>query len=263
MHEREGKIIYKFLKFCISMKAQNTEDIFTLDKIEPPFYFFIQEENIVYKYNAKLLANFIEETGCYKDPQTQIVYNKIEIKRLEKITNRSLLNIEIVNKENESCSVIPFLENEVGQSLRLILEYNFITRNSTIQLTDIEEWFTLLQSLNEIKQIGMTYYQNIMNTSITNLKHEEQRLFKNTRMSYIMLRYGKDYDYFIDDKGNIIICDDEKIIIPNYYNAMHKYIVCKTLLKEITKQLFYQSRFQELMLRLNALPTIHENSRLV
>ena len=44
---------------------------------------------------------------------------------------------------------------------------------------------------------------------------------------------------------------------------MDKYIVCKTLMKELTKQLFYQTRFQELMLRLNVLPTIHENSSLV
>ena len=48
MHEREGIIIYKFLKYCYSMKAQNTEDIFTLEKVESPYFYFIQEENIIY-----------------------------------------------------------------------------------------------------------------------------------------------------------------------------------------------------------------------
>ena len=82
-------------------------------------------------------------------------------------------------------------------------------------------------------------------------------------MCYVMLRYGKIYDYFIDDQGNITICKEDKHLIHNYYKVMHKFIVCKTLMKELTKQLFYQTRFQELMLRLNVLPTIHENSSLV
>ena len=75
MHQREGKIILNFLKYCLSMKSQNKEDIFTLEKVKGPLFFFVQEENIVYKYNATLLADFIEETGSYKDPQTQIIYN--------------------------------------------------------------------------------------------------------------------------------------------------------------------------------------------
>tara|TARA_X000001036_G_C20595392_1_gene772636 strand:- start:252 stop:1043 length:792 start_codon:yes stop_codon:yes gene_type:complete len=263
MHEREGKIIYKFLKYCYSMKAQNTEDIFTLEKVEPPYFYFIQEENIIYKYNAKILADFIEESACYKDPQTQIVYNDIELKRLEKMTNRSLRGIVKENNENENNSVIPFLENEVGESIRLILEHNNVTSNSNIQLNEIEEWYNLLQSLNEIKQIGMEYYQTVMNTSITNLKHEEQRLFKQTRLYYIMLRHGKKYDYLLDDKGNIIICEEDKVFIPKYFKTMHKFIVCKTLIKDLSRQLYFQSRFQDLMLRLNALPTIYENSSLV
>ena len=89
MHLVEGKIILKFLKFCLSMKSQNKEDIFTLEKVKGPLFFFVQEENTIYKYNANVLADILEETGCYKDPQTQIIYNEIELKRLEKITNRS------------------------------------------------------------------------------------------------------------------------------------------------------------------------------
>ena len=69
--------------------------------------------------------------------------------------------------------------------------------------------------------------------------------------------------YFIDNKGNIIMCEDEKQIISNYYNSMNKYIVCKTLIKELSRQLYFQIRFRDLMLRVNALPTIHENSSLV
>ena len=263
MHESKGKIIYKFLKKCYSLKAQNSEDIFTLEKVEPPFFFFIQEENIVYKYNATLLADYIEESGCYKDPQTQIMYNDIELLRLEKITNRSLRGVSQVSVTNDTSSVIPFLENEVGNSLRLLLEHTYISRNNTIQLNEFEEWYTLLQSLNEIKQIGACHYQTIMNQSLRNLKHEEQRLSKKTRMCYIMLRHGKEYDYFLDDRGNITICDEDKVIIPNYYKTMHKYIVCKTLIKDLSRQLYYQTRFRDLMLRLNALPTIHENSNLV
>ena len=76
------------------MKSQNKEDIFTLEKVKGPLFFFVQEENIIYKYNANVLADFIEETGCYKDPQTQIVYNEIELLRLEKITKRSIRGIK-------------------------------------------------------------------------------------------------------------------------------------------------------------------------
>ena len=102
-----------------------------------------------------------------------------------------------------------------------------------------------------------------MEQSLVNLRHEEQRLSKKTRLCYIMLRYGKEYDYFLDDRGNITICDEDKVIIPNYYKTMHKYIVCKTLIKDLSRQLYYQTRFRDLMLRLNALPTIHEHSNLV
>ena len=236
MHILEGKIILKFLKFCLSMKSQNKEDIFTLEKVKGPLFFFVQEENIIYKYNANVLADFIEETGCYKDPQTQIIYNEIELKRLEKITNRSIRGIKKEKNTNDISSIIPFLENEVGENVRLLLEHNYQNNNSVIHLNEKDEWFSLLQSLNEIKQ---------------------------TRMCYVMLRYGKIYDYFIDDQGNITICYDDKQLIHKYYKVMHKFIVCKTLMKELTKQLFYQTRFQELMLRLNVLPTIHENSSLV
>ena len=263
MHETEGNIIYKFLKNCYSLKAQNTEDIFTLEKVEPPFFFFIQEENIVYKYNATLLAEFIEESGCNKDPQTQIMYNDIELLRLEKISNRSLRGIKPVLETNDTSSVIPFLENEVGTSLRFLLEHTYVSSNNTIQLNEFEEWYTLLQSLNEIKQIGACHYHTIMNQSLINLRHEEQRLSKKSRMCYIMLRHGKEYDYFLDDRGNITICDEDKVIISNYYKTMHKYIVCKTIIKDLSRQLYYQTRFQDLMLRLNALPTIHEDSSLV
>ena len=263
MHLREGNIILKFFKFCLSMKSQNKEDIFTLEKVKGPLLFFVQEENIVYKYNANILADFIEETGCYKDPQTQIVYNEIELLRLEKITKRCIRGIKKENATNDVSSIIPFLENEVGENVRLLLEHNYQTNNSAIQLNEKEEWYALLQSLNEIKQIGMTYYQSLMKQTIDNLNHEDKRLIKQTRMCYVMLRYGKTYDYFMDDQGNITICKEYKQLISNYYKVMHKYIVCKTLIKELTKQLFYQSRFQELMLRLNALPTIHENTSLV
>ena len=47
MHLREGGIILRFLKFCLSMKSQNKEDIFTLEKVKGPLFFFVQEENIV------------------------------------------------------------------------------------------------------------------------------------------------------------------------------------------------------------------------
>ncbi len=263
MHERERYIIYNFLKKCYSLKCQNSVDIFTLEPVEPPFFFFIQEENIVYKYNATLLADFIEESGSYKDPQTQIKYNDIELLRLEKITNRSLRGISQVPVINDSSTVIPFLENEVGSSLRLLLEHTYVCRNNNIQLNEFDEWYTLLQSLNEIKQIGAYHYKTIMDQSLCNLTHEEKRISKKTRMCYIMLRYGKDYDYFLDNKGNIIMCDDEKQIISNYYNSMNKYIVCKTLIKELSRQLYFQIRFRDLMLRVNALPTIHENTSLV
>mgnify|MGYP006252889979 CR=1 FL=1 len=66
MHEREGKIIYKFLKMCYSYKAQNTEDIFTLEKVEPPYFYFVQEQNIVYKYNATLLSKNQDATKIHK-----------------------------------------------------------------------------------------------------------------------------------------------------------------------------------------------------
>ena len=56
MHLREGIIILRFLKFCLSMKSQNKEDIFTLEKVKGPLFFFVQEENIVYKYNANILV---------------------------------------------------------------------------------------------------------------------------------------------------------------------------------------------------------------
>ena len=263
MHLVEGKIILKFLKFCLSMKSQNKEDIFTLEKVKGPLFFFVQEENIIYKYNANVLADFIEETGCYKDPQTQIIYNEIELKRLEKITNRSIRGIKKEKNTNDISSIIPFLENEVGENVRLLLEHNYQNNNSIILLNEKDEWFSLLQSLNEIKQIGLSSSQSLMKQTIDNLKHEEKRLIKQTRMCYVMLRYGKIYDYFIDDQGNITICYDDKQLIHKYYKVMDKFIVCKTLMKELTKQLFYQTRFQELMLRLNVLPTIHENSSLV
>jgi hypothetical protein len=263
MHEREGKIIYKFLKMCYSYKAQNTEDIFTLEKVEPPYFYFVQEQNIVYKYNATLLADFIEDSGCYKDPQTQITYNNCELSRLENITKRTLKGITKVSETSDTSTVIPFLENEVGNSIRILLEHTYVSTNNTIQLTDVEEWYTLLQSLNEIKQIGPSHYQTVMDQSLRNLRHEEQRLSKKTRMCYIMLRHGRDYDFFLDDRGNITICEEDKVIIPNYYKTMHKYIVCKTLFQKLSRQLYYQTRFQELMLRLNALPTIHEHSSLV
>ena len=132
------------------MKSQNKEDIFTLEKVKGPLFFFVQEENIVYKYNANVLADFIEETGCYKDPQTQIVYNEIELLRLEKITKRCIRGIKKENATNDVSSIIPFLENEVGENVRLLLEHNYQTNNSAIQLNEKEEWYALLQSFNEI-----------------------------------------------------------------------------------------------------------------
>ena len=157
------------MKFCLSMKSQNKEDIFTLEKVKGPLFFFVQEENIVYKYNATLLADFIEETGCYKDPQTQIVYNEIELLRLEKITKRSIRGIKKKNETTDASSIIPFLENEVGENVRLLLEHNYQTNGSAIQLNEKDEWYSLLQSLNEIKQIGITYYQSLMKQTIDNL----------------------------------------------------------------------------------------------
>ena len=171
------------------MKSQNKEDIFTLEKVKGPLFFFVQEENIIYKYNANVLADFIEETGCYKDPQTQIIYNEIELKRLEKITNRSIRGIKKEKNTNDISSIIPFLENEVGENVRLLLEHNYQNNNSIILLNEKEEWFSLLQSLNEIKQIGLSSYQSLMKQTIDNLKHEEKRLIKQTRMCYVMLRY--------------------------------------------------------------------------
>ena len=264
MHERESKIIYKFLKYALSMKAQNKEDIFTLDKINPPFFYFIQENNIVYKYNASILFDFIEKTGCYKDPQSQIEYNAIEIKRLEKLAKRTMKprsagNSQVVVEE-EASTIVPFLENELGESIRVLIDNN---TSSDIQLNDKEEWYNILQSLNELKVIGLSYYESVINQIISNLKHEEKRIFKKINLYFIMINSNNMYDYFLDDRGNITICEDESRVALKYYTTMYKYIMCKTLLKEFSKQHYYQCRFQTILRQFFNLPTIEENDFII
>ena len=89
MHECKGKMIYKFLKYCLSMKAQNTEDIFTLEKVEPPYFYFVQEENIVYKYNATLLADFIEDWAPFIENSTLTIFTDPKAKKSENVPKQS------------------------------------------------------------------------------------------------------------------------------------------------------------------------------
>ena len=259
MHERESKIIYKFLKYALSMKAQNKDDIFTLDKIKPPFFYFIQENNIVYKYNASILFDFIEKTGCFKDPQSQIEYNTIEIKRLEKLAKRTLKPRSADKsqvEEEQATTIVPFLENELGENIRVLIDSN---TTSTIELDEKEEWYNIVQCLNELKVIGLSCYESVINQVISNLKHEEKRIFRKINLYFLMINCNDTYDYFLDDRGNIIICEDESKIAAKYYITMYKYIMCKTLIKEFSKQHYYQCRFQTILRQFFNLPTIDED----
>ena len=250
MHE--GDTIYRFLKYCLSMKAQNKMDVFTLEKIEPPFFYYVQEENIIYKYNAPLLADFIEDTGCKKDPQTQQPYNTVELQRLQRITGRTFVDkkTEVVN---ELDNVIPFLESEVGNSIHAILE----------QTTEEDPWLLLLQTLQELKSISMDHYTTIMNNSIRNVEHEYKRMEKQQRLLCAMIRHSDEYDFFIDETGNISICLEDKIIFKTLRTCLKRSISHKKLLVDLKRTLYYHTRFREIMLRLNELPSIPENVPLI
>ena len=237
------------------MKAQNTEDVFTLEKVKPPYFFYIQEEGIVYKYNAELLANFIEDTGCRKDPQSQQVYNSIEIHRLERITGRTFVEKQ-ENTTEDMSTVIPFLESEVGNAINCLLE-----TDNNIEIDDL--WVTLLQSLQEIKSIGVEHYKCIMNNSIRNVQHEYTRLEKQQRMFYVMLRYGKSYDFFVDKNGTVTICLDDKHIFTALNACLKRAFKHKKIIIELKRTLYYHTRFRELMIRLNELPTIPEHTPLL
>ena len=87
-------------------KSYTTIDPLTLDRIGTGPAFIIERYGVMHAYDAKHLANYINRSGDFNDPQTRTPYASHELRRLDRLTgNRFILTRETLIRDrnyNES-----------------------------------------------------------------------------------------------------------------------------------------------------------------
>lgn len=69
------------------LKPQNNTDFITLEPFEKPIFVHVSDTEHVTAFSAHSLAQYFEAAGDFTHPQTRTPLNRVEIRRLDKLTH--------------------------------------------------------------------------------------------------------------------------------------------------------------------------------
>jgi len=168
--EQASNTIKKFLKYCVRMKPQNRLDPITLEPPVPPLFYYVQEENILYRYSAANLLGYIEDSGNIRDPLSQVSYSTTDLMRLERLCGKKLSISETRNEDKHNRDIVMFLENDIGIHYgRVFLEFDAIDVSGGIIIYDSDSWPLVIQILNEIRHVSLWHCNAV-------IKHLKERI---------------------------------------------------------------------------------------
>jgi len=168
--EQASNTIKKLIKYCVRMKPQNRLDPITLEPPIPPLFYFVQEENIVYRYSAAKLLGYIEDSGNIRDPLSQVLYSATDLLRLERLCGKKISISKTRNEDKHNRDIVMFLENDIGIHYgRVFLEFDTIDVNGGIIIHDSDSWTLIIQILNEIRQVSLWHCNAV-------IKHLKERI---------------------------------------------------------------------------------------
>lgn len=120
------KVIQRAWRRRLARKGQI--DPITMGPLEPPVFTSVGETGHEHHFSAVPLAEFVRESGDFRNPVTRVEFNEIEIRRLVRLTGmEELLDVEERKRQRmerlQRESLRGFFESEITTAIDAFIEY--------------------------------------------------------------------------------------------------------------------------------------------
>ena len=171
--------IRNFLRYCVRMKPQNQVDPITLESPTWPVFHFVQELDVLYRYSAVSLMEYINNTGNMKDPHSQVGYSTTELFRLERLCGRKISISSSRNEMFNNSNLVLFLENDIGNYYTKVFDdFEAFDVKRNINIYDSVNWSLIMHVLNDIRNLNTWYCNSTIKNLRERIKLEKYRNYQ-------------------------------------------------------------------------------------